>query len=162
MSNTGSLVLARIETVKGRKYFMQFLYQFWSHFHTVHENSEEKFIMIRNWISRFSFSSCFFMWERDRVGPWLEFYQFQFALSSLTLLRLYLCVFVSDHVHVCVVCWCFSVMELCRISFLLFWAFQLGYAQQTTDRNEGSLSCFKIQELVEVEFHLYSFKVSKF
>ena len=25
--NTGSLLLARIETVKGRKYFMQFLYQ---------------------------------------------------------------------------------------------------------------------------------------
>ncbi|KAK4600771.1 hypothetical protein RGQ29_010403 [Quercus rubra] len=27
-------------------------------------------------------------------------------------------------------------MELCRISFLLFWAFQLVYAQQTTDPNE--------------------------
>ena len=43
--------------------------------------------------------------ERERIGPWLEFYQFQFAaglaLSSLTLLRLYLCVFVSDHVRVC-------------------------------------------------------------
>ena len=53
-------------------------------------------------------------------------------------------------------------MELCRISFLLFWAFQLVYAQKTTDPNEGSLSCLKIQKLVEVEFHLYSFKVSKF
>nr|POF05791.1 putative lrr receptor-like serine/threonine-protein kinase [Quercus suber] len=30
----------------------------------------------------------------------------------------------------------FSVMELCRISFLLFWAFQLVHAQQTTDPNE--------------------------
>ncbi|KAL0016404.1 hypothetical protein SO802_003473 [Lithocarpus litseifolius] len=27
-------------------------------------------------------------------------------------------------------------MELCKISFLLFWAFQLVYAQQTTDPNE--------------------------
>lgn len=95
----------------------------------------------------------------------MDFYQFQFAagpaLSSLTLLSLYLYVFVfvSEHVQVCVVCWCFSVMELCRISFLLFWAFQLVYAQQTTDPNEGSLSCLKIQKLVEVEYHLYLFKV---
>ena len=104
-----------------------------------------------------------FICERERIGPCLDFYQFQFAaglaLSSLTLLRLYLCVFVSAHVHLCVVCWCFSVMELCRISFLLFWAFQLVYAQKTTDPNEGSLSCLKIQKLVEVEYHLYLFKV---
>jgi len=50
-------------------------------------------------------------------------------------------------------------MELCRIYFLLFWAFQLVYAQKTTDPNEGSLSCLKIQKLVEVEYHLYLFKV---
>ena len=141
----------------------------WSHFLTVNENSEEKFIMLRKLNFKVQFFFLFlYVRERERenwsfVGV-LSIFKFaaSLALSSLTLLRLYLCVFVSDHVHVCVVCWCFSVMELCRISFLLFWAFQLGYAQQTTDRNEGSLSCFKIQELVEVEFHLYSFKVSKF
>ena len=165
--NTGSLLLARIETVKGRKYFMQFLYQCLVPL----PYSPRKFRRKIYYDTKLNFKVQFFFLflyerERERIGPWLEFYQFQFAaglaLSSLTLLRLYLCVFVSDHVHVCVVCWCFSVMELCRISFLLLWAFQLVYAQQTTDPNEGSLSCLKIQKLVEVEFHLYSFKVSKF